>query len=107
MLKTNDTTQLRAITKQAGLLSFTRVFDAGHAVSAYAPEEVYAVFARSMFDLDVPTGQVAAGPGKHFVTKGPKSSWGWKNVLPKNGANACMVEGRFPKQNAYHVGMVY
>jgi hypothetical protein len=28
------------VVKQAGLLSFTRVFDAGHSVSAYAPETV-------------------------------------------------------------------
>jgi hypothetical protein len=36
------------LVKQYGNLSFSRVFKAGHSVSAYQPETVYRVFMRAM-----------------------------------------------------------
>lgn len=47
--------------KQFGGFSFSRVFEAGHAVSAYQPETVYRVFMRAMFGRDVATGERMQG----------------------------------------------
>jgi len=81
------------VTKQFGPLSFTRVFEAGHSVNMYQPETVYRVFMRSMFGRDVATGEKQVGPA--YQSKGPASSWGWKDVLPKSLPRTCMVEGSF------------
>ena len=81
------------MTKQFGALSFTRVFGAGHSVNAYQPETVYRVFMHSMFGRDVATGEKQVGAG--FQSKGPASSRGRTNVLPKSLPRTCMVEGSF------------
>ena len=44
-----------------------------HAVSAYAPEAVYNIFMRSMFDQDVAKGKTHASSEYH--TTGPVDSW--------------------------------
>jgi len=81
------------VTKQYDKFSFSRVFEAGHSVSAYQPETVYRIFMRSMFDRDVATGNHDIVGAKYSST-GPKSSWGIKNVLP-TVPSTCMIEGQF------------
>ena len=81
------------VAKQFGNFSFSRVFEAGHTVSAYQPETVYRIFMRTMFSQDVPTGQVNVTTG--YLTKGPLDSWSWKNTLPAESPTTCMVEGSF------------
>ncbi|KAK7757545.1 hypothetical protein SLS62_000560 [Diatrype stigma] len=46
------------LTRQLGRLSFTRVFQAGHMVPAYAPAAAHAIFARAVGGWDVATGKV-------------------------------------------------
>lgn len=85
------------VSKQFGRLSFTRVFDAGHSVSAYKPETVYRVFMRSMFGKDVATGEKEVG--ETFSTKGPSSALGWRNKLPAEPPESCMVQGKFQEKS--------
>ena len=97
---------LKAVTKQVGQLSFTRVFDAGHSVSAYAPETVYTVFQRTLQGMNVSTGKKIVDKRGSYATKGPGSSWGWKNKLPAKAPNTCMVNGKFQAKNAFDIGMI-
>lgn len=90
---------LGGVVKQYGRLSFSRVFDAGHAVSAYAPEAVYRIFMRSMFGKDVATGGQVAGCG--YRTTGPTDSLGWRNRLPEDLPQTCMVAGQFQAVNPW------
>lgn len=83
---------------QFGKLSFTRVFNAGHAVSAFQPETIYRIFMRSMFGTDVATGKKQLGD--LYATKGPKNALQWRNVLPKS-PESCMVEGKFQDVNVW------
>lgn len=82
------------VVRQHGKFSFARVFESGHSVSAYQPETVYRIFQRSMFGQDVATGKDVAG--KLYSSKGPASSFGIKNKLPKS-PSGCIVEGEFVK----------
>ena len=59
-LKTNGS-YVGGEVKQYGGFSFSRIFEAGHGVSAYQPETVYRVFERAMFGLDVATGEKKQG----------------------------------------------
>ena len=90
----------QGVVKQYGLLSFARIFDAGHAVSAYAPEAVYRVFQRAMLGKDIATGTQQA-VGKDYHTKGPTTSWGWRNTLPADVPHTCMVEGQWTATNPW------
>ncbi|KAI1618682.1 carboxypeptidase [Exophiala viscosa] len=83
------------VVKQYGPLSFTRVFDSGHSLSAYAPETVFRVFNRTTFGKDVVSGAKMIGPNYH--TTGPTDSWGWRNKMPANAPfdDTCIVEGKF------------
>ncbi|KAL8790147.1 MAG: hypothetical protein Q9195_006527 [Heterodermia aff. obscurata] len=80
-----------ATVKQYDRLSFSRVFDAGHSVSAYQPETVYRIFMRSMFDRDIATGTQSR---EGHTSSGPLRSDGIRNVLPP-APSTCMVEGRY------------
>lgn len=76
------------VVRQHGNVSFSRVFEAGHSVTAYQPETVYQIFQRSMFGKDVATGQHKVND--KYSTKGPISSWGIKNKIPKHSpVNQC------------------
>lgn len=75
------------VVRQHGNVSFSRVFEAGHAVAAYQPQTVYEIFQRSMFGKDVATGRSVSG---EYSTKGPASSWEIKNEVPeKSLENQC------------------
>ncbi len=90
----------RGVVKQFGLLSFSRVFDAGHAVNAYKPEATYRIFERAMFGKDIATGSESAiGVGYH--TTGPTDSWGWRNTLPVDVPHTCMIEGKWTATNPW------
>lgn len=82
------------VVKQHGKFSFSRVFDAGHSVSAYQPETVYRIFERAMFDRDVATGRKSS---VGYQSTGPTSSFDIKNVLPP-APSTCMVGGEYQSQ---------
>lgn len=78
------------LVRQHGNVSFSRVFEAGHAVAAYQPETVYQIFQRSMFGKDVATGKVTVD--SDYSSEGPLSSWATKNDVPDvTDANQCYI----------------
>lgn len=79
------------VVRQHNGISFSRVFDAGHAVGAYQPETVSRIFDRVMFDRDVATGLTdTCGEGNaSYSSTGPADSFHIKNVLPAQRENEC------------------
>ena len=76
------------LVRQHGNVSFSRVFEAGHAVAADQPETMYQVFQRSMFGMDVATGKQRVGG--NYSTAGPLSSWATKDDVPRQSPeNVC------------------
>ncbi|KAF2087674.1 alpha/beta-hydrolase [Saccharata proteae CBS 121410] len=81
----------RGVVRQYEGLSFSRVFDAGHHVSAYQPETVHRIFNRAMSGNDIATGMKSAAWGGKYASKGPSSSFGIKNKMPKLLNTTCSV----------------
>lgn len=76
------------LVRQQGNVSFSRIFEAGHSVTTYQPETVYQIFQRTMFGMDVATGKTKVDG--YYSTKGPTSSWGTKNNVPRHSPqNEC------------------
>lgn len=74
--------------RQYGNLSFSRIYDAGHAAPAYQPETSFEVFARIMKGTSVSTG--APIDLSTYNTTGPLNST-HTNSLPKSPAPTCWV----------------
>ncbi|KAF2106173.1 Alpha/Beta hydrolase protein [Lophiotrema nucula] len=83
---TTNSSYTGGVVRQHNGISFSRVFEAGHAVGAFQPETVSKIFDRVMFDKDVATGEVS---GKNYTSTGPTSSFGIKNVLPEGVGSEC------------------
>lgn len=66
-------------TRQHGRLSFSRVFNAGHAVPYYQPETAYQIFNRVMANKDVATGSKSA---EGYVSSGEGDAWGGDVTAP-------------------------
>ncbi|KAH7406758.1 putative carboxypeptidase S1 [Phaeosphaeria sp. MPI-PUGE-AT-0046c] len=79
------------VVRQHNKVSFSRVFNAGHAPGAYQPETVSGIFDRIMFDQDVATGTVDISSDSSYASKGPASSFGVKNELPSSPKNECYL----------------
>jgi hypothetical protein len=86
-----NSTSLAGVVRQHNKLSFSRVFDAGHAVGAYQRETVSRIFDRVMFDSDVATGSVDVAKNTSYSSTGPESSFGIKNVLPPSLESECYL----------------
>lgn len=105
--------QRKALVKQHGLLSFTRVMDAGHTVGAFAPSTVAEIWRRAVYGKDVVSGDVdvipegcgaqdGASASANYSTTGPTTSWGWRNEFPpQNFTFTCMVAGEWSKTNPW------
>jgi hypothetical protein len=78
------------VVRQHKKISFSRVFEAGHAIGAFQPETVSKIFDRVMFDRDVATGDVNTLHGSYSST-GPKSSFDIKNKLPSSPKSVCYL----------------
>jgi hypothetical protein len=92
-MSTNATYQ-GGFTRQFGPLSFTRVFQSGHAVPAYQPETAVQIFQRAMAGLDIPTGKVqihGVGGEAMFSTQGPSDTFSFKNQVPPSQESFCYV----------------
>jgi carboxypeptidase C (cathepsin A) len=83
------------VVKQYDNFSFSRIFDAGHAVGTYQPETMYQIFMRSMFDKDVATGKKSS---YGYASTGPTSSLGIRNSLPAVPPTTCMVNGKYQNE---------
>lgn len=79
------------VVRQHNKVSFSRIFDAGHAVGAFQPETVSSIFDRVMFDQDVATGNVDICSNRSYTSQGPASSFHIKNKLPPSPKNECYV----------------
>jgi carboxypeptidase C (cathepsin A) len=82
------------VAKQHGLLSFSRVFQAGHDVAWYQPETSLQIFDRAISGRDIPTGRKRLGSGRHaakWSTKGPLSAYGWTEKLPDSPPVECYL----------------
>ncbi|KAL2796940.1 Alpha/Beta hydrolase protein [Aspergillus keveii] len=88
---TTNSTYTGGVVRQQGNLSFTRVFEAGHAGPSYQPETFFQLFSRIMRSRDIATGEISlAGPeGANYHTRGPQSSFHVKNVLPEPAFPVC------------------
>lgn len=79
---TNDTCQT-GLVRQYSNLSFTRVFQAGHAAPAYQQDAGLAIFARAVVDnRDVATGTVDTATTPDYRTTGPSSVRHVRNRVP-------------------------
>jgi hypothetical protein len=83
---TKNNTYQGGFIRQHDKISFTRVFQAGHATGSLQPETVSKIFDRVMFDNDVATG---LGGREGYSSKGPSSSFGFKNVMSDSEVNQC------------------
>jgi hypothetical protein len=96
LISTNSTknqTLSGGVVRQNNKMSFSRVFDAGHAAGAYQPETVSKIFDRVMFDKDVATGSIDTSGTVllEYSSTGPQSSFGIKNILPEGPKNECYL----------------
>ncbi|KAJ3006663.1 hypothetical protein HKX48_009537 [Thoreauomyces humboldtii] len=77
--------------RQAGNLSFTRVFEAGHEVPAYQPETAFRIFSRHTENRDIATGTVNMAKHPHHVTVGIADTFRVKNAVPVFPESECFV----------------
>ncbi|KAK0382766.1 hypothetical protein NLU13_9862 [Sarocladium strictum] len=75
--------------RQFGNLSFSRVYQAGHAVAAYQPETAFQIFARILAGGSVSTGSTAISLS-NYTTSGPREA-DEKQKLPDAPAPTCYV----------------
>ncbi|KAK0622063.1 Alpha/Beta hydrolase protein [Bombardia bombarda] len=76
--------------RQYGNLSFSRVFQAGHAVPYYQPETAYQIFNRVMSNTDVATGKLSTIAGD-YSSSGPDSVFVANSIVPKEEARDCYL----------------
>jgi hypothetical protein len=94
-----------AVVKQVGPLSFSRVFQAGHTISAYQPQMVYEIFKRVATGVDVATGekkvQSSGQRRQWYTTSGPHSSVSMYNGSLLEPATTCVVNGRRQEESVW------
>ncbi|KAL4865756.1 hypothetical protein BDV12DRAFT_145668 [Aspergillus spectabilis] len=92
-LVTNDS-YIGGVVRQHGNLSFTRIFNAGHAVPSYQPETMFRVFSRIIRSRDIASGTVSLAGDKaaSYQTRGPRSSFFIKETLPAPDAPLCYTK---------------
>lgn len=92
-----------AVVRQAGPLAFGRIFDSGHAASAYAPETVFTLFNRTLAGVDIATGTQSVD--YDYRTTGPTDSLGWRNTMPEGWPvrSSCVVAGGFLPESPWDI----
>ncbi|KAG9937676.1 alpha/beta-hydrolase, partial [Aureobasidium melanogenum] len=87
-----NATYTGGLTKQSQNLSFTRVFQAGHAAGYFQPQTVLEIFERSsVWDSDVATGIRRLAANGNYSTSGPASAWSHFEVLPDVPTPVCDI----------------
>ncbi|THZ26063.1 alpha/beta-hydrolase [Aureobasidium pullulans] len=87
-----NSTYIGGLTKQFRSLSFTRVFQAGHAVGFFQPQTVFEIFERSsVWGTDVATGKQKIRGNGTYATKGESSAWSHFEVLPEVPEPICDI----------------
>ncbi|KAM7194531.1 carboxypeptidase D [Naviculisporaceae sp. PSN 640] len=72
---TNSTSEEGGLVRQAGDLSFVRVFGAGHSVPYYRPQTALEIFHRVTFNRDIASGQLDLTNNKSYATAGSSSAF--------------------------------
>lgn len=85
-----NSTYIGGQTRQYGNLSFTRVYESGHEVPAYQPETAYRIFSRSLFNLDIATGNISTLDNL-VSTKGPATVYNITNKPIVDPGSQCYV----------------
>jgi len=83
-----NTSYIGGVVRQYGNLSFSRIYDAGHAVPAYQPETAFEVFARIMTGTSVSTGEIINL--SVYNTTGPLNAT-HTTSLPASPTNTCWL----------------
>ncbi|KAL3425952.1 serine carboxypeptidase [Phlyctema vagabunda] len=83
-----NTSYIGGVVRQYGNLSFSRIYDAGHAAPAYQPETAFQVFARIMMGTSVSTGE-AIDLGA-YNTSGPVNATRTTS-LPQSPTSTCYL----------------
>lgn len=87
-----NATYIGGLTKQFDSLSFTRIFQAGHAAGYFQPQTVLQIFERSsVWDRDVAGGTRRVGAHGGYKTNGPSSAWSHFEVLPEVPQPICNI----------------
>jgi carboxypeptidase C (cathepsin A) len=86
-IETNET-YVGGLVRQAGKLSFSRVFQSGHEVPYYQPETALQIFNRVMLGADVATGTASASG---YVSEGLASAWSESEVAGPGEEAECYV----------------
>ncbi|THX22531.1 alpha/beta-hydrolase [Aureobasidium pullulans] len=87
-----NSTYIGGLTRQFQSLSFTRVFQAGHAVGFFQPQTVFEIFERSsVWGTDVATGKQKIRSNGTYATKGESSAWSHFEVLPEVPEPVCDI----------------
>lgn len=86
---TTNASNTGGLVRQHGNISFSRVFEAGHAVAAYQPETVYRIYQRTILGRDVKTGEVDVAEG--YSTDGLKDTFGVRMALPESPGCVCYL----------------
>ncbi|KAI0418222.1 carboxypeptidase S1 [Xylaria grammica] len=81
--------EVSGMTRQLGNFSFTRVFQAGHEVPAYAPGASHAIFRRATFNRDIATGLVPVSD--EFATVGARDTWSVRHAPPERPGPRCYI----------------
>lgn len=80
------------VVRQYGNLSFSRIYQAGHAVPAYQPETAFQVFARIVMGTSVSTGDKADLAS--YMTEGDATADEHKADLPDSPKPTCWVRNK-------------
>ncbi|KAF2028435.1 alpha/beta-hydrolase [Setomelanomma holmii] len=91
---TVNSTYVGGQVRQYGNLSFTRVYEAGHEVSAYQPETAFRIFQRALFNLDIATGNTSTTASPGYAAKGPKDVYNITNEPVVDPGSQCYVLDR-------------
>lgn len=70
-------------------MSFSRIFEAGHAAMWFQPETVFRVFERSLDNKDIATGDVAVPWNSTFQSTGPATVRAVDEKLPPEPPYLC------------------
>lgn len=87
-----NATYIGGLTKRFQNLSFTRVFQAGHAAGYFQPRTVLEIFERSsVWDTDVATGARRLTANGNYSSSGPIGAWSHFEVLPDVPTPVCNI----------------
>ncbi|GAB7360602.1 hypothetical protein MBLNU230_g0482t2 [Neophaeotheca triangularis] len=72
--------------RQYGNLSYSMVYDAGHAIPSYQPETSYRIFMRALFNRDISTGTVSTAG--NYSSQGNVNPWA-RHEIPEQRTGFC------------------